>query len=73
MNFYRYDHPDILAGQGKLKKFKFFSRQKYIFNKNLNLKKGTMGLEIIEQVPDVDAIVVPTGGAGLLAGNKQNQ
>ena len=32
-----------------------------------------MGLEIIEQVPDVDAIVVPTGGAGLLAGNKQNQ
>lgn len=30
--------------------------------------QGTMALEIIEQVPDVDAIIVPTGGAGLLAG-----
>ncbi|CAF0848659.1 unnamed protein product [Brachionus calyciflorus] len=30
--------------------------------------QGTMALEIIEQVPNVDAIVVPTGGAGLLAG-----
>jgi threonine dehydratase len=27
-----------------------------------------MALEIIEQVPDLDAIVVPTGGGGLLAG-----
>ena len=27
-----------------------------------------MGLEILEQVPDVDALVVPVGGAGLLAG-----
>jgi len=30
--------------------------------------QGTMALEILEEVPDVDAIVVPTGGAGLLAG-----
>ena len=30
--------------------------------------QGTMGLEILEQVPDVDAIVVPVGGGGLLAG-----
>ena len=30
---------------------------------------GTMALEMIEQCPDVDAIIVPTGGAGLLAGN----
>ncbi|MCE9630391.1 MAG: threonine ammonia-lyase [Planctomycetia bacterium] len=30
--------------------------------------QGTMGLEILEDVPDADAIVVPTGGAGLLAG-----
>jgi threonine dehydratase len=44
LNSTRYDHPNILAGQ------------------------GTMALEIIEQVPDVDAIIVPTGGAGLLAG-----
>lgn len=30
--------------------------------------QGTMGLEILEQVPDVEAVVVPVGGAGLLAG-----
>lgn len=27
-----------------------------------------MALEMIEQVPDVDAIIIPTGGAGLIAG-----
>ena len=42
--FSRYDHPNILAGQ------------------------GTMGLEIMEQVPDVDAVVIPVGGGGLIAG-----
>eukprot|EP00049_Salpingoeca_infusionum_P025622 m.20773 g.20773 ORF g.20773 m.20773 type:complete len:445 (-) comp8200_c1_seq1:451-1785(-) len=30
--------------------------------------QGTCALEILEQVPDVDAIVVPVGGAGLIAG-----
>jgi threonine dehydratase len=30
--------------------------------------QGTMGLEIVEQVPDFDAVVVPVGGGGLLAG-----
>ncbi|MDA1040178.1 MAG: threonine ammonia-lyase [Planctomycetota bacterium] len=30
--------------------------------------QGTMALEILEDVPDADTIVVPTGGAGLLAG-----
>lgn len=30
--------------------------------------QGTVGLEIIEQVPDVDAVLVPVGGGGLLAG-----
>ena len=30
--------------------------------------QGTMALEILEDVPDAAAIVVPTGGAGLLAG-----
>jgi threonine dehydratase len=29
---------------------------------------GTMGLEILEDLPDVDAIVAPIGGGGLLAG-----
>ncbi|XP_057655967.1 L-threonine dehydratase catabolic TdcB isoform X1 [Diorhabda carinulata] len=30
--------------------------------------QGTIGLEIMEQVEDIDAVVVPTGGGGLLAG-----
>ncbi len=30
--------------------------------------QGTIGLEILEQVPDVEAIVVPVGGGGLIAG-----
>jgi len=30
--------------------------------------QGTMGLEIIEQVSDVDAVIAPVGGAGLIAG-----
>jgi threonine dehydratase len=30
--------------------------------------QGTIGLELIEQVPDMDAIVVPIGGGGLIAG-----
>lgn len=29
---------------------------------------GTLGLELIEQVPDLDAVVVPVGGGGLAAG-----
>lgn len=30
--------------------------------------QGTMGLEILEQAPDVEAIVVPVGGGGLIGG-----
>jgi threonine dehydratase len=30
--------------------------------------QGTVGLEIAEDVPDVDAVVVPVGGGGLVAG-----
>jgi threonine dehydratase len=30
--------------------------------------QGTLGLEIARQVPDVDAVIVPIGGAGLVAG-----
>merc|ERR1719414_1584201 len=35
---------------------------------NILAGAGTMGLEIIEQVPDVDAVVIPTGGGGLISG-----
>lgn len=30
--------------------------------------QGTLGLEILDQVPDADAIIVPIGGGGLIAG-----
>lgn len=30
--------------------------------------QGTVGLEVLEQVPDVDMIVVPVGGGGLISG-----
>ncbi|MEX0892711.1 MAG: threonine/serine dehydratase [Gemmatimonadota bacterium] len=30
--------------------------------------QGTVGLEIVEDLPEVDAVVVPVGGGGLLAG-----
>ncbi|MDE6649693.1 MAG: threonine ammonia-lyase [Muribaculaceae bacterium] len=30
--------------------------------------QGTIGLEIVEEMPDVDAVVVPIGGGGLIAG-----
>lgn len=29
---------------------------------------GTLGLEILEDVPDVDVVIVPVGGGGLIAG-----
>ncbi|MES9846728.1 MAG: threonine/serine dehydratase, partial [Candidatus Sedimenticola sp. 6PFRAG5] len=30
--------------------------------------QGTIGLEIIEQVPDIDTVVIPIGGGGLISG-----
>ena len=30
--------------------------------------QGTIGLEIMDQVPDVDAVLVPVGGGGLISG-----
>ncbi|MEF8773911.1 MAG: threonine ammonia-lyase [Halobacteriales archaeon] len=30
--------------------------------------QGTLGLEVAEQVPDLDAVVVPIGGGGLISG-----
>ena len=37
-------------------------------NADVMAGQGTMGLEILEQCPDLDAVVVPVGGGGLLAG-----
>jgi threonine dehydratase len=37
-------------------------------NADIVAGQGTVGLEILEQAPDVETIVVPCGGGGLLAG-----
>lgn len=47
-------------------------RVMYSFTHSMTLMslpgQGTIGLEILEQLPDVDAVVVPIGGGGLIAG-----
>ena len=30
--------------------------------------QGTIGLELLEQLPDIDAVIVPVGGGGLISG-----
>lgn len=30
--------------------------------------QGTIGLEMMEQVPDLEAVIIPVGGGGLIAG-----
>lgn len=35
---------------------------------NIIAGQGTIGLEICEQVPNADAVVIPVGGGGLIAG-----
>ncbi|WP_421083576.1 threonine ammonia-lyase [Rothia nasimurium] len=37
-------------------------------NEDIIAGQGTLGLEVLEQVPDVDTILVGVGGGGLLAG-----
>lgn len=37
-------------------------------DENVIAGQGTIGLEILEQMPDVDAVIVPIGGGGLLSG-----
>jgi len=35
---------------------------------NIIAGQGTLGLEVLDQVPDLDAMVIPVGGGGLIAG-----
>lgn len=37
-------------------------------NEDVIAGQGTIGLEILEQMPDVEAIIVPIGGGGLISG-----
>ncbi len=55
-------HADALADADKLTYIHGFDDPAIIAG------QGTMALEILKQVPKVDAIVAPIGGAGLIAG-----
>ncbi|XP_036355357.1 L-threonine dehydratase catabolic TdcB-like [Octopus sinensis] len=37
-------------------------------DRDIIIGQGTLGIEIMEDVPNVDAVLVPVGGAGLIAG-----
>lgn len=37
-------------------------------NENVIAGQGTIGLEILDQMPDVEAVIVPVGGGGLISG-----
>ncbi len=37
-------------------------------DENVIAGQGTIGLELIEQLPEIDAVVVPVGGGGLISG-----
>jgi threonine dehydratase len=55
-------HADVIAGPEGLTYINGFDDPAIIAG------QGTMGLEIARQVPDLDAILVPIGGGGLVAG-----
>ncbi len=50
-----------------------WEREPYAFihpwtNRNVMIGHGTIGVEIIEDFPDVDSVFVPVGGGGLISG-----
>ncbi len=57
-----YDHAMHLAHDAKLTYIHGFNDPAIIAG------QGTLGLEVLNQVPDVEAIVLPIGGGGLAAG-----
>lgn len=67
----------ILYGQSfdeaKDHAFKLAKEKGYVFvhpyeDEYVIAGQGTIGLEILEQVPDLDSIIVPIGGGGLISG-----
>ena len=55
-------HAESLASQSGLRFIHGFNDEAIIAG------QGTLGLEVLDQVPDMEAIVVPVGGGGLIAG-----
>ena len=56
------EHVDVLAKERGLTHVHGFDDPAVIAG------QGTIGIEIVEQVPDLEAVVVPIGGGGLIAG-----
>jgi threonine dehydratase len=64
-------HPDRATLFDRLREEEVRTRAAFVhpFDDPVGLAgAGTVGLEILEQVPDVDCVVVPVGGGGLMAG-----
>jgi threonine dehydratase len=60
-------------GESRMHAMKLGKKQGYIYvngydHPHILAGQGTMGLEVCEQVPDLDAVVIPVGGGGLIAG-----
>merc|ERR1712051_769210 len=60
-------------GESRLQALKIGAKKDLMYvngydHPNILAGQGTMGLEILTQVPDVEAIVIPVGGGGLIAG-----
>lgn len=52
----------------ELKKEKGYTFIHPFDDENVIAGQGTIGLELLEQLPDVDAVIVPVGGGGLISG-----
>ncbi|KAK5647924.1 hypothetical protein RI129_002816 [Pyrocoelia pectoralis] len=60
-------------GEAKKVALKLAKKQGYTYingydHPDIMAGQGTLGLEIVEQVQDIDAVVIPIGGGGLIAG-----
>ncbi|XP_061393892.1 L-threonine ammonia-lyase [Musca vetustissima] len=60
-------------GEAKALAMKMAKEQKMLYingydHPHIMAGQGTIGLEILEQVPNPDAVIIPVGGGGLIAG-----
>jgi threonine dehydratase len=63
--------PDFHAGFRRVEEIRDTERRTFIHpfeGLRVAMGTGTLGLEFLEQAPDLDAVIVPIGGGGLAAG-----
>ncbi|MGH8134781.1 MAG: threonine ammonia-lyase [Steroidobacteraceae bacterium] len=63
--------PDVHAGFRRVKEIQEAESRAFIHpyeGLRVSLGTGTLGVEFMEQVPDLDAVIVPIGGGGLASG-----